>query len=303
MDFRQLEYFLVIAQEENMTKAAKRLFMSQPPLSYQLKNLEDELGVELFERDARRMKLTSAGKILKAKAEQVIQLMKDTSKELEDYNAGTGGKLAVGIASSLVHTLFGSGILAKYHALYPQVTFELWEGNGPSLVQALFDDTVEVAVVRVPANSKNAEHLGFNLYDFEHFVDREDPMVAVVHKDQDPFPTQSEIELADLAGKPLVLQRRFQSLVSSVCYDAGFEPNLVCVCDDSRNAVLWPENGLGITVTPEDITDWRRYPNLLRKVIKAPHFNTFQIYLWKKGKYMSSVARNFLALSDKWPGE
>lgn len=91
MDIKQLRYFHTIAEEGQITNAAKRLHMAQPPLSYQLKNLEDELGVKLVERGSRNIKLTDAGLILYKRAEQILSLAKSTEDELKDFKQGTHG--------------------------------------------------------------------------------------------------------------------------------------------------------------------------------------------------------------------
>ena len=88
MNIRQLKYFLTIAEEEQITSAAKKLNISQPPLSQQLKLLEDEFGVKLLERGSRKIHLTDAGRLLRNKAEQILELTDATYKELRDFNKG-----------------------------------------------------------------------------------------------------------------------------------------------------------------------------------------------------------------------
>jgi DNA-binding transcriptional LysR family regulator len=100
MDIRQLKYFLAIAEEKNITKAAKKLYISQPPLSQQLKLLEEELGVTLLERSTRKMKLTEAGKLLRHRAKQIIELMETSIKEIKNLNLGVKGILSIGFVSS-----------------------------------------------------------------------------------------------------------------------------------------------------------------------------------------------------------
>lgn len=295
MDIKQLEYFLVIAEEGQLTAAARRLYMSQPPLSYQLKNMEEELGTELFERGSRKMTLTPAGQILKDGATQILELTKNVMKELEDYGNGAGGTLSIGIVSSLLQTLF-PGIIRRFHEMYPQVKFNMIEGSTPDMVEHLLSDAVEIAVIRIPFNSNKLEHLSCDLYDFEHYISREEYMAAVMHRDDDCFPDLQEITLDALKDKPLIYCRRFQSLISSACFRCGYEPHTVCVCDDTRNSVLWAENHMGITLAHSNAVNWSSHPQLVAKMIRDPMLLTKQVFLWRKDKYISTIARNFLRI-------
>ncbi len=301
MELKQLEYFLVIAEEQQLTAAAKRLFMSQPPLSYQLKNLEEELGTELFERGGRKMKLTPAGEILKQRATQILELSKNTLREMEDYGNGFGGLLSIGAVSSLVHTLFPEP-LVRFQNEYPNVRLSFLEGNAADMVSALIDGKVEIAIIRVPINSTKLEHLACDLYNFEQLFGMEENMVAIVHKDDDPFPGVDEIAVEQLKDHPLIISSRFYGLITSTFYAHGLEANIRCVCDGSRNSVLWAENRLGITMANSAVMHWEHHPSLALKVIREPLLQTRQVTLWRKDKYISSLARNFLHMLDPQKG-
>ena len=119
MDIRKLRYFLAVAEEGQITKAAQRLHMAQPPLSQQLKQLETELGVRLIERSgSRKIKLTAAGQALRIRAEQMMELAQKTAKELKDIEEGTQGTLPVGITASWDATFLPKKINA-FHEQYP----------------------------------------------------------------------------------------------------------------------------------------------------------------------------------------
>lgn len=294
MDLKQLEYFLAIAEEEQLTAAAKRLYMSQPPLSYQLKNLETELGVELFERCSRKMKLTPAGHMLKAKAAQILEMAKCTVKEMEDYSIGINGTLRMGIVSSLCSVALEK--LQQFHEKFPLVNFAVSEGSTDNLVGKLLEDVVEIALIRIPLNAHKLEHLVCDLDSFEHYISSEEDMVAVMHRSYDHFPEKDVISMAELKGKPLIFCRRFQSLITSTCFDRGYEANVICLCDDTRNSVEWAEKGLGITLAHSNALDWSSHPGLVTKTIDEPVLRTKQVYLWRKDRYISAIARNFLEI-------
>ena len=100
MDIKQLKYFIAIAEEGSISKAAKRLHMAQPPLSQQLKAMESELGVELFERSTRKLEITSSGQAMYHKAKQILKLMDIAIKEVKDISDGLAGKLSIGTVSA-----------------------------------------------------------------------------------------------------------------------------------------------------------------------------------------------------------
>ena len=128
MDIRQLKYFLTIAEEEQITAAAKRLHMAQPPLSQQMKLLEDELDIQLFKRGPRRIHLTDAGKLLQKRARQILELSDSTIREITDCKRGVRGTLKIGTVSSSGSILLRQGMQNFYHH-FPDAHFEIHEGN------------------------------------------------------------------------------------------------------------------------------------------------------------------------------
>ena len=103
MDLKQLRYFMAIVEERQITAAARRLHMAQPPLSNQMKMLEDEIGLKLFQRGPHHIELTEAGELLAARAAQLLDMAAMTKRELKDFRQGLCGTLAIGTVSSLVH--------------------------------------------------------------------------------------------------------------------------------------------------------------------------------------------------------
>ena len=133
MDLKQLSYFCAIAEEGNITAAAKRLHISQPPLSHQLMLLEEELGVLLLERGARKAHLTDAGRILYERAQNILTLTSTAKQEMLALGAGRRGTLRLGTISSSGAVLLGGRVRA-FHDQYPDVRFEIQEGNTFELI-------------------------------------------------------------------------------------------------------------------------------------------------------------------------
>ena len=284
MDIKQLKYFYTIAEEGQITSAAKRLHIAQPPLSYQLKTLEEELGVKLVERGSRNIKLTTAGLILYKRAKQILSLTKSTVDEIKDFSQGTNGTLSIGTVSSSGASLLDSR-LNIFHKKYPSINFEIYEGNTYELLESLDKGLIELAIVRTPFNS-----LGINSI----FLDKE-PMVAAMVKDFN-WTNNTVIDIFDLKDKPLIFYRRFERLIFKVCEYYNFQPTVFCMNDDARTSLLWANSGLGIAIVPKSAIKLIGSSNIIFKEINSEDLVTQIAIIWSKTGYLSSAGENFLSL-------
>ena len=150
MDLRSLHYFTVVAEELNITRAAERLNMSQPPLSNQIKNLEDELGVQLFIRGKRHLKMTEAGALLYRRAMQLLELSEQTRQEIRSIE-GLSGDLNVSLVEGRAPYLLARWI-AGFRSEFPQVGFHLWNGSGGEVIERTHRGLSDLAVVAAPYN-------------------------------------------------------------------------------------------------------------------------------------------------------
>ena len=283
MDIRQLRYFLAIAEEEQITGAAKRLNMAQPPLSQQLKLLEDELGVKLVERGSRKLQLTEAGHLLRNRAEQILELTEVTTKELKDFNEGISGTLTIGAVSSSGATLLPEPI-SSFRKKYPGINFEVWEGNTYRVLEILNSGVIEIGIVRTP----------FNIENYESIHLPSEPMVAAYSSKFHWKNDEASISLDELSDMPLIIYRRFEKLIKECCDKAGFEPTILCKNDDARTTLLWAEAEMGIAVVPKGALKLINSSNLMYKEIKEPSLETQIAAIWIKGRYLSTAAKHFL---------
>ena len=158
MDIRQLRYFLTIADEGSITKAAEKLHMSQPPLSQQLKLLETELGVQLFERNTRNITLTDVGEALLYRTRQILDLFELTKNEVMDIHAGLDGTLSIGTVSSAGAT-FLPNIMQRFHQMYPRVNFEILDEDSDKIMEMLTHGMIDLGIIRTPFAQNEFEHL------------------------------------------------------------------------------------------------------------------------------------------------
>lgn len=284
IDIKQLKYFYVIAEEGQITNAAKRLHIAQPPLSYQLKNLENELGVQLVERGSRNIKLTDAGLILYKRAKQILSLTKSTEDELKDFKHGVNGTLSIGTVSSSGASLLDSR-MSIFHEKYPFINFEIHEGNTYELLEALNNGIIEIAIVRTPFNASGINSI---------FLPKE-PMVAAMVKKLN-WTDNNVIDITELNNRPLIFYRRFEGLIFKVCQSSNFEPSVFCKNDDARTSLLWANAGLGIAIVPKSSIKLIGSSNLIFKELDNAELSTQIAIIWSKTGYLSSAGKNFLNL-------
>ncbi|MDG0794297.1 LysR family transcriptional regulator [Cohnella ginsengisoli] len=148
MDVRQLRYFLTVAEEGQITSAAKKLHMEQPPLSRQMRLIEEELGVALFDRSGKRLRLTPAGERLRDRAAGLLRQLEETVAEVRELDEGVSGVLSVGAVVSCTSLL--PGPLGRFRERYPNVSFKLSEGDHHLLGERLDRREIEIAVARLP---------------------------------------------------------------------------------------------------------------------------------------------------------
>jgi LysR family transcriptional regulator, salicylic acid-responsive activator of bsdBCD len=282
MDIKQLIYFLTIAEEGNISKAAERLHMAQPPLSQQLKLLEEELGVILFERNTRRMQITDAGQLLQNRAQQIIELMEKTSKELNDLKEGSQGVLSIGTISSAGETLVPI-MVQNFHKVYPGVDFRIKESSTFEILELVKRGVVEIGVIRTP----------FNLETFDYISLPEEPMMAAALGSLLDM-NKTSMNLDELKGKPLLFHNRYANNIEEACKKSGFEPKVKCRIDDTRTMLNWASGGMGIALIPRDMMALIPDSNLRFIEIKEETLATKIIVIWRKNHYLSTPARHFL---------
>lgn len=292
MDIRQLLYFTTIAEEGSISAAAKKLHLSQPLLSYQMKLLEEELHLPLIERSARGIALTEAGRVLYKRAQGILELSELTRKEMLAMASGFTGTLHIGTVSSSGASLLGWRIPA-FHQKYPQIGFAIHEGNTFELMEMLESGLIELAIVRTPFHNDQLNCLYLS----------PEPMIAAGAASFFPagMPSGQPISLELLGHAPVILYRRFEKILLSLCEQKGITPQVFCIADDARTTLMWAEAGLGVAVVPQSAYRIMPHHNMVYGELSEEDLHTRIAAVCKKGCSLSWAAQQFLEIFAQHP--
>lgn len=280
MNLKQLQYFITVAQERQITSAAKRLYIAQPPLSYQLKQLEKELNTKLFNRTAYGIELTPQGEIFKKYAEKMVNLSKNMQDDLEDNQSDKSGNIRLGLISSACD-LIPNEAFENLTQFYPNVKFEIFEDNTLNTIDKLNNDLIDIAIVRTPFNKQ-----GIN---YKQLL--AEKMVAVFDNENYPL-NRKKLNLIDLADQPLILYRRFEAIFNDSFAHQGITPFYSVKCDDARTAILWADRKMGIALVPQSIA--QAYSK--KQIVEIDHssWNSQIELVWKKDIKIKPVVKRLI---------
>ena len=240
--------------------------------------------LEYFAAIVEEGSITGAARRLHMAQPPLSHMLKGLEEELGTTLLGRGA-LSIGTVSSSGAALLERRML-DYHEKYPQVSFEIHEGNTFALIELLDAGEIEIGIVRTPFHVQQTHHI---------YLERE-PMAAVMAPKWESALPQRQLELGDLRGLPLIIYRRFEELILSSCTDLGFEPRLLCKNDDARTSLLWANAGLGVALVPQSAVNLVRGPQLVCRPLSDPQLYTQIAAIWRRDRYLSSIARNFLAV-------
>ena len=279
MNLKQLRYFLVVAEEKQITAAAKRLYIAQPPLSYQLKQLEKELGAQLFKRTAHGIELTDAGQIFQSYANEIISLAQNAENQVHKTISGELGTIAIGMASSSTGLIPMNSFneLRKY---YPEISFDIYEDYTYGILDKLEKKTIDLGIVRTPYNQT-----GLNT----KTLTTEKMMAISVDPD---FQQKKELRIKDLADQPLIIYRRFEDIFNQTFAHHGLKPFYAVKCDDSRTAITWAKRKMGVALVPESIATTYAQENMI--AIKHANWITHLQLVWRKDHQVTPLMKKII---------
>lgn len=287
MELRTLRYFYTIAEEENITKAAQVLHITQPTLSRQLKSLEDELGSELFIREQHRLVLTEAGAFLKDRAAEILELSDKTSLEFENRKQQLfSGHVTIGcVEADNSDTL--AMMLEDFVNDYPQITFDIFSGTSDIIKERLDKGLLDVAILLEPVRTEKYRTLTLPRTEKWGLLVASDSFMA----------RQTEITPKDLIGMPLMLSGRpeVQRMVADWAGVPFDQLNVVGHFNLSFNVIPLVAHQVAAALMIEGAVSGRK-PDEVTFVPLAPSIQTDCVLVWRRDRTVTPVVNEFIQL-------
>lgn len=286
MELRVLRYFLAVAREENISRAARTLHIAQPSLSRQLKELEEELGKTLFLRGRRRITLTEEGLFLRKRAEEIVGLVDKTTDALTLGESPVAGSVYIGAGETQGMRLIARAA-AELGKSCPDVRLHLVSGDRGDIAEQLDKGIIDFALFVGEADSRRYEQIQ---------LPQRDSWAALMRKDH-PLAQKQAVRPGDLRGQPLLLSRQIRdgSPVLGWMGCTLSQLNVVSTHNLIYNASLMVEEGLGIAVTLEGLINTTGQSPLCCRPL-SPRLEAKLFLAWKRWQSFSPAAARFLEL-------
>jgi len=292
MQLKRLRYFLAVADSLHFSRAAAQLGIAQPPLSQQIKKLEEELGVALFERDRQSVHLTDAGRQFVTEARAVLDRLETAYSVVREAGDGEFGKLEVGVIGTAT---YGScvALVAAYRRAHPGVDVNVHMWTNSVQREALLARQLDVGFMRPFSGDPQIEQ-----------IEVERHRLAVAVPSSHPLRRTGAIDVHELAGEGFVLFERDQAaelhdMVIGVCTNAGFSPQVVAYADEIHAVIALVAAGMGVSIVPDVMAHGKRPGVVYRPLRTAPAVTIPLILAHRKDDHRILVER-FVAFTKDY---
>ncbi|MGK0465332.1 LysR family transcriptional regulator [Clostridium sp.] len=307
MEFRQLQYMLTVAEEKSFSKAAQKLYIAQPSLSQYIQKLEQQLGVQLFDRSTNPLRLTYAGELYAETAKKILSLNLQLSNQMEDISNFKKGRITIGL-SSFRSAYIIPKVLPLFHKKFPGIDVVLVEGNSVKLEDLAVKGITDISIMTLPIKE--------NFFSYEPIF-RENILLAMPpnhpickksltnhrshqHDAASADNIHSEISLHELRDEPFILLKQHQKLhqiATSLCKQAGFSPKIILESESIEATHALVSSGMGIAFIPDSIT---LFPQTsitpIYFLIKDLETTRTLAVAYIKKRYLSRAAKEFITI-------
>lgn len=283
MELRVLRYYLTVVREGNITRAAEVLHITQPTLSRQLAELEDELNTRLFERGRRRLVLTEPGVLLCRRAEELVALADKTALEFDSRGEDLAGVVSIGSGESAAAAELPR-LMRQYSARWPQVSFELSTGVAADIRDKLDRGLLDIGLLIEPVEIEK--------YDFVRLPQKE--LWGLMLPPGDPLAQKECFAPGDVRGLPLIVTPRMKERDALAWFGGSLDGlDIRCSCDLAANAALLVEHGFGYAFTIQGAV--AHYSNVCFRPL-TPALQNTSVLVWKKYQPFSPAVQKFIEL-------
>ena len=289
MEIRVLQYFLMVAREQNITKAAKQLHLTQPTLSRQLMQLEEELNTPLFIRGKRKIELTEAGMILRRRAEEIVTLIDKTQQEVMQ-NEDMVGQVVIGTGVFDASQNFLSDVIMQFQNLYPEVHFDIYTGNADLIKERLDHGLVDIGILLEPVDVEKYNYIR---------LPKKEQWGIIVSQDH-PLARKTQIEAADLKDAKLfstnrsLVKNELMNWLGNSIDDSNFPISYNFI----SNIIPLILKNKGAAITVEGAFHAYNTQNLVF-IPLYPAIKTGCVIAWKKHQTLTKVVKELIHFMDQ----
>ncbi|MFB5663679.1 LysR family transcriptional regulator [Alteribacillus sp. HJP-4] len=280
MELLQLQYFRMVARLEHMTKAAQEIRIAQPALSKTIARLEEDLGVPLFDRKGRNIRLNSFGKVFLKKVEIALSALEEGRKEVEDLAGMERGRVYL---STTTHKCF-SDLIGSFISEHPDIKLQISQASTYEKVKQLRNGDIDFCITFPPLEVEGISGQSFLT---------EEILLAVPFKHR--FANRKSVDLSELSDDAFISIKDgnpFRAMTDDFCKKEGFTPNVVCEVDELSAISHFIRTGIGVAFLPETLIEDKNVPFRLLHIDKPFCQRTYQI-AWLEDRYLSIAARKF----------
>lgn len=284
MEIRVLRYFLTVVREESITKAAEVLHITQPTLSRQLSQLEDDIGVKLFHRGTRKITLTNEGMLLRRRAEEILQLVDNTEKELVEQEEQIEGKITIG-CGELASVQVLSELIDDFSRKHPGVSYDIFTATADLVKEQMDKGLIDIGLLLEPVDIEKYEFIR---------LDRKEKWVVLMRPD-DELATKESVSAKDLSKLPVILPRRMnvQNELASWFGDYYANLHILFTSNLNTNGAVMVRNGLAYSVVIEgSVPFWDQTKITYRPL--SPELTATCVLAWKRKQPFSLAAAKFI---------
>lgn len=284
MNLRLLKYFITIAQEKNISAAARTLHLTQPTLSRQMKEFEEELDTTLFIRGNRKITLTDDGQYLYRRAKEIIHLVEKTERNFIGPNQTVSGEITIGCAETESMRMIAK-LVKKLQEQYPDIKFHLYSGNAEDIAVNIKSGLFDFAILIDPTDKTEYDFLQIPFHDYWGVLLRKDY----------PLADKQKIQPSDLIREPLLVsnQNMVNNMLSAWIGQNMDSLNIVATYNLIFNAALMVEEGVGLALCLDDLVNTSAESNLCFKRLE-PSLPVTVNLAWKKNQIFSKASEVFL---------
>ena len=286
MDIRVLRYFLTVAREESFSRAADALYLSQPTLSRQIREMEEELGVQLLVRTNRNVRLTQEGQRLRRRAQEIVDLMDKTQEEFASPEGEVAGEIAIGCGETQIMREVAKVAIPLQHE-HPGIHFNLYSANADDVSEKLDQGLLDFGLMFEPFDMRKYDTLMLPFFD----------TVGFLMQDSHPLAKKKSICMEDVTGIPLIIPRQGHAISPSASVmNRDFDLsrlNVVCYYNLLFNAAVMVEQGMGIAFCLDHLAETTEHTGLTFRPVYPPMANRLRL-VWKKYQIFSPASELFL---------